>query len=251
LEFGVESGTIGVGGIVSLRTVADRVNERGIGLVVELSSPGHQIIPEVEVLQRVEVGGDVRGNSHNVFNIKACLNSGAGWVVLSNDLSNRHEGGEGDISVPELLQVSRRIILGLEFGHGVHVSRVGSDEGAGDVVSGTDDGGGDVLSGVGAGVDLDHGHGQIWESDCSGHKVDEIGDVGGQRVRSDGGVNGESRVVTVGVVGESQDLGGEWHGDALREDEVARSSDSHVRTALAFEEVHNRFHVFFRRAHQI
>jgi hypothetical protein len=211
LEFSVEASSVGVRRIVSLGSIGNRVDERGVGLIVELSSPGHQIIPEVEALQGVEVGGNVGCNSHNVLNIETGLNSGAGGDVLSHNFGDGLEGGEGNIGIPELLEVRWRVVLSLELSNGVQVVGVGSNEGAGDVVTGTDNGGGDIEASIRGRVNSQGGLIHLGKANGSGHNVHNISNGSGQRVGADGGIEGASVKVSVGVELDVEDLGGEAH----------------------------------------
>jgi hypothetical protein len=128
LEFSVETITIRIRRIVSLRAIADRVDEGGVGLVIDLTGPGEEIAIEVEALQRIEPGRDVRSNSHDVLDVQASFKRRQGWVVLSNNLGDALEGGERHKLAPELLEVRGGVILSLEFSDGVHVARVDSDD---------------------------------------------------------------------------------------------------------------------------
>merc|ERR1719197_1858943 len=119
LVFGIRSGHVALGRIVSLRSVADTVYPRAVSLVVELLQPLNQVIVKVEALHSVEPSGSVRGSSHQILDVKGGFCTGIIDVVGTNNLSNRVSIGERNELGEELLQIARGIVLGLELGDSV------------------------------------------------------------------------------------------------------------------------------------
>jgi len=199
LEVSAQTIAVRDGGIVSLLSVADGMDERGLSFVLDLGGPFQEIVPKVEVRHRVEPSSNVGDDTDDILDVKACFKTRVGGVVGTDDVGDGSVGGVGNELLIEILEVLRGEIFGLEFGDSTSILWVRVRDSVGDVVTCANDGRGDGSLGEDGSLvrvlRMVRDFGmlvEVGEADEAGHEINLGGEVRGEAVWTESGIKGSA-----------------------------------------------------------